>query len=134
MRKLTTWSLSVVAGILLMMGVGGLGSMPAFAIQGSCTPSASTSQTGNYATASGKAMCQIEQGNIVGVTVILYVHGWNEGSSYTECAADFMADCVGADVGYVTATSDICARTIVTYETLGERQTRSTSTGQSCPF
>ncbi|WP_140425674.1 hypothetical protein [Cryobacterium sp. N19] len=134
MRKLTKLAFSAVAGILLAMGVGGLGATPALAFEAKCTPSASISQTGGYATASGKAMCQIEQGNIVGVTVVLYVQGWNEGSSYTECAADFLSDCVGIDVGYPTATSDICARTIVTYETTGQRHTRSTSTGQSCPF
>lgn len=132
MRKLTMWSAAAVTSILLM--IGGAGATAAQAAQGACSPSASVRQTGTSAVASGKAMCQIEEGNTVGVTVILYVHGYSEASSYTECAATILADCVGLDVSYPTSSTDICARTIVTYETLGQRQTRVASTGTSCPF
>lgn len=129
MRKFSMYFASLLA--VLLIAAGGLGAAPAQANSmgvGECVPTATVLKHAGKITASGSADCLIEHGNPVTVTVVLYVQGWNEGSSAKSCKANAFVTCYGIPVsGYYTSNS-YCARTIVTYKTSGHWAQDATQT------
>lgn len=130
MRTLSRHFAPFITALLIV--AGGLGASAAQASEtgaGQCVPTATVQKSAGKITAKGSAQCLIEKGNPVTVTVVLYVQGWNEGSSAHSCKADAWGTCYGSPVSGYYTSNDYCARTIVTYKTSGVWKQSATTTG-----
>ena len=146
----TTRSLGALAALVASIGLMAFSAAPASAapLAGASQPSAVAAASsyigctptavvdnGTTKVASGSADCIVPLDTVVGVTVVLYVDGWNVGSTYTECT-QFGLDqvCAGQPVSSA-ASGEGCARTMVTYR-LPEpdgSQFEAVSVGNGCP-
>jgi hypothetical protein len=130
-RRLVKRMIAASAGVALALGGTLAVAAPSAAAELKCTPNSTAGQVGGLATASGSAACTFYPSEVA-VTVILYVDGWNEGSSYRTCAS--VTECVGTPVSLPTSSPNVCGRTVISWDTPNGRETRATSTGTSCPL
>ena len=113
----------------------GLSATSAHAAGYSCNPAPDLKLTSSSVTAGGSAQCDLPVGQEVGVTTILYIDGFNAGSTYRRCTADpANFECQGTPVTKGRGGTN-CSRVLVDYYDVGQETTvfRGANTGDGCP-